>query len=76
MCRISRSMCNGVAACVIVFAQAGTPSGFGAEDPKPGNSISPEATLEHAETLIRQGQFLQAAGELNAALESSPDWIP
>jgi tetratricopeptide (TPR) repeat protein len=68
-------MRNGVAP-LIVLALAATLSGFAAEDPKPGNSISQDATLAHAETLIRQGQFLQAAGDLNAALESSPDWIP
>ena len=55
---------------------AGKLLGFAAEDPKPADSRSQEAILEHAEALTKQGQPYEAAMELSTALESSPDWVP
>ena len=51
-------------------------SGFAAEDPKPVDSRSQEALLEHAQALMRHNQFFEAAMDVSKALESSPDWVP
>ena len=68
-------MRNGVAY-LIALVLAGTLSDFAAEDPKPGNSRSPEAILEHAKALVKQDHPFEAAIELRRALDSSPDWVP
>jgi tetratricopeptide (TPR) repeat protein len=63
-------------ACLIAWILATKLLGFAAEAPKPGNSDSPEAVLEHAQALIKQGHAYEAAIEVSAMLESSPDFLP
>lgn len=68
-------MRNG-AACLIALLTAGSLLGSAAEDSQPESAGSKEAALQHAEALIRQNKPFEAAVELSAMLESSPDWVP
>jgi tetratricopeptide (TPR) repeat protein len=68
-------MRHGAVACLIMLGLAWGTSVF-AQDPLHGSSKSPQATVEHAHALIKQGQPYEAAIELSTMLESSPEFLP